>query len=226
LARGRWGWSLVVAAGLHIGVSIATLYNHIPFANVMWGGPNNTYRLLTDSNADWGQQLNAVRWYLTRRGVQNCWFSYIGEDETHAVYWGIPCKPLLNLDAPGMSQYQEIPTEIDGPVLISADEWSGYLTGPGPLNPYGDFQKLRPTTIIGGGVLVYDGNFAVPRLSASIRRLHFNALLKSDSRAALESATEIVALDPENANSWIVLGRAKLAKWQAVRSANGFRPRY
>lgn len=216
LARGRWAWGLVAAAVLHVCVSVATFYNHIPYANFLWGGPNNTHKLLTDSNADWGQQLNGVREYLAKHGVQNCWFSYIGEGETHAGYWGVPCKPLPNLDAPGMSKYEEIPKEIDGPVLISADEWSGYLTGPGQLNPYDDFQRLQPSAIIGGGVLVYDGHFAVPRLSAFIRRLHFNALLKSNPQGALESAKEITALDPDNADSWSVLGRAELA--------NGMKP--
>jgi hypothetical protein len=118
---------------------------------------------------------------------------------------------MPNLDAPDFSKYEVIPKEIDGPVLISADEWSGYLTGPGPLNPYGDFKKLQPSAIIGGGVLVYDGHFAVPRLSAVTRRYLFDELLKSDPKAALESAKEITALDPENVDSWVVLGRAELA---------------
>jgi hypothetical protein len=211
LARGRWAWILAAAAVLHTASSLTAFHTRIPYANLLWGGPNNTHTLLTDSNADWGQQLNGVREYLAQRGVQKCWFSYIGEGETRMAWWGIPCTPMPNLDAPDFSKYEVIPKEIDGPVLISADEWSGYLTGPGPLNPYGDFKKLQPSAIIGGGVLVYDGHFAVPRLSAVTRRYLFDELLKSDPRAALESAKEIAALDPENAESWVVLGRAELA---------------
>jgi hypothetical protein len=28
---------------------------------------------LTDSNADWGQQLKSVKQYLDQRGVNECW---------------------------------------------------------------------------------------------------------------------------------------------------------
>jgi len=223
VARGRrWAWVLVAAAVLHAGSSLSAFHNRIPYANLFWGGPNNTHTLLTDSNADWGQQLNGVREYLANRGVKNCWFSYIGEGETRMAWWGIPCIPMPNLDAPDFSKYEVIPKEIDGPVLISADEWSGYLTGPGPLNPYGDFHKLKPSAIIGGGVLVYDGHFAVPRLSAVTRRYQFDALLKSDPRAALESAQEIAALDPDNADSWTVLGRAELANGMKSQAQSTF----
>ena len=220
LARGRWVWALLVAAALHIGVSVATFNNHLPFANFLWGGPKNTHQLLTDSNADWGQQLIDVRNYMVKRGVQKCWFAYIGQGATTAAEWGIPCTPLPNLDAP--SPTPEIPSEIEGTVLISADEWSGYLTGGGPLNPYGDFQKLQPTAIIDGGVLVYDGHFSVPRLAACIKRLHFDALLKADPQAALASANEIVALDPENADSWTELGRANAANGMKANARTAF----
>lgn len=214
LLRGRWAWALVVVAILHASASLATFRNHIPYANIFWGGPNNVHRLLTDSNADWGQQLHAVRKYLEKRNVKECWFSYIGEGiPTQAVYWGVPCKTMPNLDGLPIAE-QIIPEVIEGPVLISADELSGYLTGPGPLNPYGDFQKLRPSTIIGGGVLVYDGRFSVARLSALTRRYQIGDILRADPKRALESAREIVALDPENADSWKVLGRVLLATQQ------------
>jgi hypothetical protein len=120
---------------------------------------------------------------------------------------------MPNLDGLPIAD-QIIPPEIDGPVLISADELSGYLTGPGPLNPYGDFQTLRASAIIGGGVLVYDGHFSVPRLSALTRRYRIGELLRTDPKLALESARAIVALDGENADSWTVLGRALLATQQ------------
>jgi 4-amino-4-deoxy-L-arabinose transferase-like glycosyltransferase len=222
LARGRWAWVLVAAAVLHIAASLTAFHNRIPYANFLWGGPNNTHKLLTDSNADWGQQLNGVREYLVNRGVRNCWFSYIGEGETRMAWWGVSCTPMPNLDAADFSKWEVVPKEIDGPVLISADELSGYLTGPGPLNPYGDFRKLQPSAVIGGGVLVYDGHFAVPRLSAITRRYQFDALLKSDPRAALESAREIAALDPDNADSWVTMGRAELASGMKSEARTSF----
>jgi hypothetical protein len=72
LARGRWAWVLAAAAALHMASSLAAFHTRIPYANLFWGGPNNTHTLLTDSNADWGQQLNGVRDYLVNREVRKC----------------------------------------------------------------------------------------------------------------------------------------------------------
>jgi len=195
---------------------ISHLWDPHPYANRFWGGPDNTHNLLTDSNVDWGQQLHQVRNYLAQRNVKYCWFSYIGEFATRFEYWGIPCKAMPNLDAlppdypagAALSSFELIPKEIDGPVLISADELSGYLTGPGPLNPFGDFQKLKPSANLGAGVLVYDGHFAVPKLASLTLRLKVAAALKADPNRGVEMARQVVALDPDSVASWIMLGRA------------------
>ncbi|HET7102468.1 MAG TPA: glycosyltransferase family 39 protein, partial [Terracidiphilus sp.] len=127
LLRGRWAIAMVVAALLHATSSLATFNSHIAYANAFWGGPDNVHNLLTDSNADWGQQLYAVKDYLEEHRIRKCWFAYIGEGiPTHASYWGIPCTPMPNLDGPMIPPMPVIPAEIDGPVLISADELSGY----------------------------------------------------------------------------------------------------
>jgi hypothetical protein len=128
-------------------------------------------------------------------------------------YWGVPYKPMpamdfLPPDYPAevasllpVPSYEVIPEVIDGLVLVSADELCGCLTGPGPLNPYGDFLKLRPSANLGAGVLVYDGRFSVLRLSALTRRLKVAALLKTNPKRGLEIAREVVALDPDHAAS-------------------------
>ena len=244
LLRGRWARLLVALAILHAASSLATFHTHMAYANLFWGGPSNIHNLLTDSNADWGQQLYQVRDYLAQRNVKDCWFSYIGEFETRFEYWGIPCKPMPNMDAlppdypagPAASAYDLIPQEIDGPVLISADELSGYLTGPDPLNPYGDFQKLKPSANIDGGVLVYDGHFSAPKLASLTLRLKVAAALKTDPKRGVEMAREVVALYPENVASWIILGRAlqdtqqtadaRSAYEQAIHTAQSVQPAF
>ncbi len=62
----RWG---AYAAGalllIHVASSAHVFPNYLTYANEAWGGPANTYRLLTDSNADWGQGLRRPRAILT-----------------------------------------------------------------------------------------------------------------------------------------------------------------
>jgi tetratricopeptide (TPR) repeat protein len=60
----------------------------------------------------------------------------------------------------------DVPASIDGPVLISAGVLSGYEFGPGELNPYDQFTRLRPTAVIEHGVFVFDGHFDIPLASA------------------------------------------------------------
>ena len=68
------------------------------------------------------------------------------------------------------AEYQtpDTPPAIDSTVLISATVLSGFETGTGPLNPYGQFQKLKPSAVIDYGVFVYDGHFEIP-LAAALR---------------------------------------------------------
>jgi len=51
-------------------------------------------------------------------------------------------------------------------VRVSASNLTGFEFGPGPLNPYEQFMHLRPTTVIGREVFVFDGHFDVPLASA------------------------------------------------------------
>jgi hypothetical protein len=219
----RWAYVFIGLVVLQFGSSLLTFRSHMAYANVFWGGPSNTHNLLTDSNVDWGQQLHAVQKYLQARNIQNCWFGYIAEGETEYSTWGIPCKPLPNLDAPGFSKkLAEIPSEIDGPVLISADELTGYESGPGPLNPYENFLSLPPTATIEGGVLVYDGHFSVPRLAAFTNRFLNRNEIETNPQHALAVARQGVILDPDNAESWTFLGRALKANQQKDEARAAF----
>ena len=133
------------------------------------------YRLLSDSNADWGQQLKSTKRYLDRRGVKDCWFIYFAEGVVDAGYYGIPCKPLPTADSLWVKEPANAPPSIDGTVLISAGDLSGFEYGAGALNPYEQFKTLRPTAVIDYGVFVYDGHFEIrwPRRSVTPRRLDF-----------------------------------------------------
>jgi hypothetical protein len=52
---------------------------YLAYSNELWAGPSQTYKCLTDSNVDWGQQLKATKGYLDQRGVKDCWFVYFAE---------------------------------------------------------------------------------------------------------------------------------------------------
>jgi 4-amino-4-deoxy-L-arabinose transferase-like glycosyltransferase len=187
--------------------SVRSFPVYLAYSNELWGGPANTYKYLTDSNVDWGQQLKAVKKYLDGRHVDHCWFAYFAEVVADPVYYGIPCKPLTTIASVWLQPSIDIPATIDGPVLISAGVLSGYEFGPGSLNPYDQFQRIRPTAVIEHGVFVYDGHFDVP-LAAALNHIT-QAQLLADSKhfdQALSEAEAAVTLAPNSVQSQAELG--------------------
>ena len=209
LIRANFRWAYVVALLLlvHVGSSLRTFPCYIPYSNELWGGPSQTYKYLTDSNTDWGQQLKAAKQYLDQRGVKDCWFVYFAEGVAEPSYYGIPCKPLPTISTLWLNEPIEVPPSIDGPVLISASNLSGFEFGPGVLNPYEQFKQLAPTAVIEHGIFVYDGHFDL-RLASALSRIQKsqNYLAAQQSSEALAEAQAAVALAPKSVQSQMMLG--------------------
>lgn len=206
-ARKPWGYAAWGLLTLHALSSAHAFPNYVPYSNEIWGGPSQTYKVLTDSNVDWGQQLKETKTYLDARGVKDCWFGYFASLTADPNYYGIPCKPML---AP--SGGDVIPAHLSGTVLISATAMAS--GGPEELNPYAPFVHLRPDDEIAGGILVYRGEFEVPLLSARSHARVASALLQNKSldeaqaNQALTEAQAAVAVEPKDVVSQVILGDA------------------
>jgi hypothetical protein len=181
VARHQRQWRAAVVGLLlfHVISSLRSFPDYLPYSNEIWGGPANTYKVLTDSNVDWGQGLKATKQYLDRRGITECWFAYFPRLVVDPAYYGIPCRPLPTFfvrfalsnkfagleNLPGVALVP-VPSTIRGPVLVGATELSGVHWGPAELNPYRPFLKTSPLDVIAGSVLVFEGTFDVPRLAS------------------------------------------------------------
>jgi Dolichyl-phosphate-mannose-protein mannosyltransferase len=206
--QNRLWFYAVVGLLIFQAISVTRTYPaYLAYANELWGGPSQTYKYLTDSNVDWAQQLKATKRYLDRRGVKDCWFVYFGEGVVDTRYYGIPCKPLPTADSLWVNEPAEAPPAIDGPVLISAGDLSGFEFGAGPLNPYEQFKHLHPTAVIDYGVFVFDGHFEIP-LAAAISHTQKaeNLLGEQKLPEALSEAEQAVALAPNSVKPNAVLG--------------------
>lgn len=203
----RWAYIVGALLLLHLGSSLMAFPNYIAYGNELWGGPSQTYRYLSDSNADWGQQLKSVKQYLDQRGVKDCWFVYFAEGVAEPSYYGIPCKPLPTINTLWLNLPIEVPESIDGPVLISAANLSGFEFGPGSLDPYDQFKRLSPTAVIDRGVFVFDGKFDLP-LAAAIRKAQKaqNLVQAKQLEQALHEAQAAVALAPDSIQAQLALG--------------------
>jgi hypothetical protein len=203
----RWAYVVGLLLAWHVVSSARAYPNYLAYSNEFWGGPANTYKYLTDSNTDWGQQLKAVKKYLDNRGVKDCWFAYFAEPSIHFSAYGIPCKPLPTADS-GWTDYQiDTPQTITGTLLISAGTLTGYEWGSNVLNPYREFQKLKPVTFIQDGVFVYDGTFDMRSASALGHVTRAKDLTAAGQLAsALAEAQTAVAIDPDELQAQMVLG--------------------
>jgi 4-amino-4-deoxy-L-arabinose transferase-like glycosyltransferase len=203
----RWAYAVGVLLLIHAVSSVMAFPNYIPYANELWGGPSQTNKYLTDSNSDWGQQLKSVKQYLDRRGVKECWFLYFAEGVAEPSYYGIPCKPLPTISTLWLNVPIDVPTTINGPVLISASNLSGVEFGPGSLDPYGQFKSLKPTAVIDHGVFVFDGKFDMP-LAAAISKVQKARNLAEAKQLdqALQEAQEAVTLAPDSIQTQLAVG--------------------
>ncbi len=203
----RWAYVVGVLLAWHVVSSARAYPDYLAYSNEFWGGPANTYKYLTDSNTDWGQQLKAVKKYLDNRGVKGCWFAYFVEPSIHFSAYGIPCKPLPTADS-GWTHYQiDTPQTIMGPVLISAGTLTGYEWGSNVLNPYRQFRTLKPAAFIQDGVFVYDGTFDMRFASALGHVTRATDLTTAGQLAsALVEAQMAVATDPDELQAQMVLG--------------------
>src|ERR1700691_505472 len=98
--------SLLLAA--HVGSSLAAFPNAMAYANEAWGGPANVHKLLSDSNADWAQQLFQVRAWQQRHPGEECWFAYFAYPELNPETYGISCPHLPTVDTSGLGGSDKI----------------------------------------------------------------------------------------------------------------------
>lgn len=185
------GWGRVGAAiagvllVVHVGSSLRAFPDYLPYANEAFGGPARTYRVLTDSNVDWGQTFLKTSDYLRKNKVEDCWYA-VGLGVSFVDHYRLNCRPLPSGfgRVTGM-QLPVIPPTVHGTILVSAVEASGLFWGNGVLNPYGELLKRRPDDMIGDAVLVFRGDVALPLASAEAHSSASSFLLR---RGRLEEA--------------------------------------
>jgi hypothetical protein len=207
-------WAIAVAA-LVLFAAASSLHafpNYLAYANEFFGGPSNSYRLVSNANGDWAQGLKWTKSYLDANHITDCWSDY-SDPAVDPGYYGIPCKRLTSgWVHRGIPAPVGLPAAISGTVLLSATELDGHLWGPGVLNPYGQFSHLRPDAVLGNIVLVYHGTFNVPLVSAYSHLAAAATLTRAHKLPeAVAEAQQAAQLAPDSADIQAGLGSALMA---------------
>ena len=208
----KWGYAIAAVLLFHIISSGLAFPHYIPYSNELWGGSGNTWKYLSDSNIDWAEQLRETKQYLDERGIKDCWFVYFGGGVADPNYYGIPCKPLPTVETLWLNEKTQSPPSIDGTVLISAVDLTGFEFGPGSLNPYEQFKQIKPVDVIGHEVFVFNGHFDLPLASAlgHIQNAR-NLLAAKQTSETLSEAQSAATLAPESVDARETLGDALTA---------------
>jgi hypothetical protein len=203
--------------------SLRAFPDYLAYSNEAFGGPQNTWREVVDSNDDWGQGLKWTKTYLDRHPASQCWFDYM-DPLVDPAYYGIPCKPLpSNMGLLVGLAPAPVPSTISGTVLISTTDISGLMSGPGSLNPYQTFLDRQPDDRIGNVILVYRGTFDVSLLAALTDAAKATSLLRQHQISeALALAQTAAQLAPDSAKANRVLGNALSASGRAADAQKAF----
>jgi hypothetical protein len=96
---------------------------------------------------------------------------------------------------------------IDGPVLVSAVNLTGFEFGPPPLNPYEQFKNLTPVAAIDSSVFVYEGRFEIP-LAAALARAQKADMFLAEKKLpeALQEAQQAIGLAPDSVPVNVTMG--------------------
>jgi hypothetical protein len=208
----RWSYVVAALALAHVTSSALAYPNYIAYANEAWGGPTRTYRYLTDSNTDWGQQLKATRAYVDQHGIKDCWIAYFVAPFVLPSDYGIPCKRLPTPDSWFAQEQLPVPLVIRGPVFISAGSLNGFELGAAELNPLESFQSVKPAAFIQDGIFVYEGEFMTRQAAALSHTQAVSALLKAGKvDAAVAEAQTAEGLAPGTLRVELAMGDALAA---------------
>lgn len=145
--------------------------------------------------------------------AQNCWFVYFPDGVIDPPQYGIPCHRLPTQETLfWLQEPTSLPPAVDGLVLVSASDLAGFELGPGPLNPYDQFNRLRPIAVIDHGVYVFEGHFDLSLASGLNHAAKASLLLaRHQPELARAEAMRAVALAPDLVPTQATLGDALLA---------------
>lgn len=149
---GRSRILLALAALWYLGSSLYVAPHYLAYFNEAAGGPANGYKLLVDSNLDWGQDLKGLKRYMDKNGIEKVSLSYFGADSPGRYgikYDWLPSFYLFN-NEPGKPPVID-PNQL---VAISVTNLQGvYFDN---HEQYKWLMKYRPIAKIGYSIFVYD----------------------------------------------------------------------
>jgi hypothetical protein len=151
---GRGGRVRLAAAALlawHAGSSLASLPQPLAYANEAFGGPAAAWRLMGDSNVDWGQALPELKEFVAEH-PGGLILSYFGRDCPARL--GLAAQDAFSTPGP-CPRGAPLPVDAGREWLaVSATKRQGFYESGPPA--WGWLGSRSPAAIAGRAILIYD----------------------------------------------------------------------
>jgi 4-amino-4-deoxy-L-arabinose transferase-like glycosyltransferase len=162
LAPWRRPLGLALALGLGLWYAAGTLRVHphyLAYFNEPAGGPANGWRLLVDSNLDWGQDLKRLALWMRENRVPRLKLSYFGSADP--TYYGIASQALPGYRAPHPAQVTR--KIAPGDVLaVSVTNLQGVYLDAEDRELMKRIRALTPIGRAGWSIRIYRADFRWP----------------------------------------------------------------
>ena len=119
--------------------------HYLSYFNPLAGGPENGWKHLVDSSLDWGQDLPALKsWITENQGNENLYLSFFGT--SHPGYYGI--KPIYLISTPRLSEDPYWNKLHGGYYAFSATMLQLIFPGPWTREKDLEYQSLRQQVLL------------------------------------------------------------------------------
>jgi hypothetical protein len=200
LAGIKWAgvrrWVAAACGTLALWLVVGTLLiapHYLASFNVLAGGPDGGYRILVDSNLDWGQDLPALAKTFGMDQpvrVRVSWFGAAHPEAYDLAFHPLPGFWRFRGDpaAYGLNPYAPAP----GTYAISASNLQGIKLA--DRDTYAWFREREPSSHVGHSILIYqvEGNAADRAVVLGVPM----AQLADEERALLEEGASVRQYDP------------------------------
>jgi hypothetical protein len=151
----RQGIAAVAAMLIWLTVGSVLIFPHyLSFFNEIAGGPQNGYKILVDSNLDWGQELIGLRKYMAQEHIPSVKLSYHGTADPTA--YGVQYEPLPSYPYNQWAS-DTVPDILlnppSGVYAISANNLQGLRFKNHDL--YATFRQRKPDAVVGHSIFIY-----------------------------------------------------------------------
>jgi hypothetical protein len=147
----------------YAGGTLWTHPHHLAYFNELAGGPANGWRLLVDSNLDWGQDLKRLAAWTRANRVTRLKLSYFGSADP--AYYGIDAEMLPGYTSPHAPHVTReiVPGDV---VAVSVTNLQGVYLDPADRPLMEKLRALEPIARAGWSIRIYRADFRWPEPGA------------------------------------------------------------